>query len=358
MKSERRHELQTNVLADWMGHQIDAVKPYWQVIVGVLVGAVLVVVVILVMNAPGSGDSTPWTSLFTAIQSPEKEDTLRAVITKNQGTTPGWYAKLALTDLEVQQGLRMLYVDQGEAKTVLEGALKDYQDVADNAGDASLRRRAEWGIAKTYEGLAGTWDKDDPKLKKNIATDLEKAVAAYRKLAEEDKDSAVGSEAEHNLRRLIGPDGKIRGSVIEVYTAIAAYEPNQQATPLDASALPEVPDLTFPGQFSIIPDEEPQGTPDSSTPDSSTPDSTTPDPSKPDDAKPDDAKPDDAKPEGGSPDASQPKSDPTSDTPGAKDTTEPKAPATDNSTPKNDGEAKPKEGDAASEGDAAAPKSQ
>jgi len=287
MKSQRRHELQTNVLSHWLAQQIEAIKPHWHIVVGVLVGVVLVVVLIVVMNAPRQGSSGPWTSLFDAMQSPESEDTLRNVISRNEGTTPGWYAKLALTDLQLQHGLRMLFTDRARAKELLSGALKDYQDVAENADQESIRRRAEWGIAKTYEGLAATWEKDESGLKKKVSSDLEKAVAAYRKVvAEEAEDSAVGKDAKHNLQRLIDPDGKIRDSVIEVYTAVVDYEPPELGPPLDASSLPEVPDLSFPGQFSIVPGES-ESTSDGSTPENSTSDKTTPDATKPDSNTPD-----------------------------------------------------------------------
>jgi hypothetical protein len=284
MKSQRRHELQTNVLAHWLAQQIEAIKPHWQIVVGVLVGVVLVAVLIVMMNAPRQGSSGPWTSLFEAMQSPESEDTLRNVISRNEGTTPGWYARLALTDLELQHGLRMLFTDRGRAKELLRGALEDYQDVAKNADQESIRRRAKWGIAKTYEGLAATWEKDESGLKKKVSSDLEKAVAAYRKVAaEEPGDSAVGKDAKHNLQRLLDPDGKIRDSVLEVYTAVVDYE---QPAPLDASSLPEVPDLSFPGQFSIVPGES-EPAPEGSTPEDSTSDKTTPDATKPDSNTPD-----------------------------------------------------------------------
>lgn len=296
MKSQRRHELQTNVLSHWLAQQIEAIKPHWQIVVGALVGVVLVVVLIVVMNAPRQGSSGPWMSLFEAMQSPESEDTLRNVISRNEGTTPGWYAKLALTDLELQHGLRILFTDRARAKELLSGALKDYQDVAENADQESIRRRAEWGIAKTYEGLAGTWEKGVPGLKKKVSSDLEKAVAAYRKVAaEEAEDSSVGKDAKHNLQRLIDPDGKIRESVLEVYTAVVDYEPPEQGPPLDASSLPEVPDLSFPGQFSIVPGEN-QSTPDDSAPQDSTPDKTAPK-TTPDDSKPDSNTPDSSAPE-------------------------------------------------------------
>lgn len=260
MKSERRHELQTNVLANWLAQQIEALKPHWQIIAGVLVGVVLVVVLIVVLSAPKPGNSAPWTSLFTAMQSPEAEETLLNVVTKNQGTKAGWYAKLAATDLEIQQGLRFVYQDRERAKELLEGALKDYQDVAENAGDPTIRRRATWGIAKTYEGLAAAWTEDTPDLKTKQTADIRKAAETYQKLAEEAKDSAVGREAQHNHDRLIGADGNVRPSVIELYESIAAFKPPQQsATPLDASDLPETPDLSFPGQFSINPEDADSG---------------------------------------------------------------------------------------------------
>ena len=49
MKSERRHELQTNALADWIGEAIERIRPYQTTLLGVallvmlLIGGPLVV---------------------------------------------------------------------------------------------------------------------------------------------------------------------------------------------------------------------------------------------------------------------------------------------------------------------------
>ena len=50
MKTERRHELQTNILADWLGHKTEAIRPYFKLILGGIAAVLIVAIVATVAS--------------------------------------------------------------------------------------------------------------------------------------------------------------------------------------------------------------------------------------------------------------------------------------------------------------------
>ena len=51
MKTARRHELQTNTLADWLGEAIESAKPYARLIGGIALAGVVLVIFYFVMQS-------------------------------------------------------------------------------------------------------------------------------------------------------------------------------------------------------------------------------------------------------------------------------------------------------------------
>src|SRR5690349_230264 len=103
MKSERRHELQTNELADRLAKYVDDVKPYTKAILG----AVIAVVVLFLAYSVWSQQQTTraghgWAELFNVVSTndPFRRDAsamaeeLEKVAQRNKGTLPGLWAQL------------------------------------------------------------------------------------------------------------------------------------------------------------------------------------------------------------------------------------------------------------------------
>jgi hypothetical protein len=286
MKTERRHELQTNILADWLGKQIEAIRPYWQIIAGVLIGAIVIVIVIVVMSTPAQQDSGPWTSLFIA-STPEE---LENVVIQNTGQPPAWWAKLERADLRLEAGLRYLRDDKPRARSLLDEALNDYLEVAEKADAPSQVHRAHWGAAKVHESLAAALP-DDNDLKKHQAKNLIEAAEQYRILVEKAKDAdgepnGFGREAKRCLERLVNDEGKLRTSITGMYYELATYKPLDRSSQfLTEADLIDVPDLSFPGEESAVlpptitpPSTDPPSTdaPSTDTPSTDAPSTDTP----------------------------------------------------------------------------------
>lgn len=156
MKTERRHELATNVLADWLGEKIEALKPYSA---AVSVTALLVVAIIfagiVLYQKRSASTAEAWSQYFSAIegQSPdEASDKLEAVVLDHPGSPAGMWSRLSLADGHLSNGVEDLFKDRAAARNALDQARDEYQTVLDEAPRESLlAERATFGLAETYE---------------------------------------------------------------------------------------------------------------------------------------------------------------------------------------------------------------
>lgn len=156
MKTERRHELATNVLADWLGEKIEALKPYSAAVsVTALLVVVLIFASIMLYQKRAASSAKAWSDYFAAIenQSPdEASDKLEAVASDHPGSTAGIWSRLSLADGHLSNGVEDLFKDRSAARKALEKALDEYQSVLDEApADSLLAERATFGLAETYE---------------------------------------------------------------------------------------------------------------------------------------------------------------------------------------------------------------
>lgn len=237
MKTKRRHELQTNQLADWLGNQIETIKPYSQAIVG---GAILVVLVIgFIVIQAGEHQKKKmavWTSYLdtvTEIEGPTPED-LTELADKNPDTPVGLLAMHAAGDRYLSEGINELYVDRKTAMKMLESAEQAFEKVLKQRDlDPLLRSRARYGLAMSLESQGR----------------LDEAKGEFTKVAESNPNNAIGRLAQSSVRRLENPEIK------EFYDRFKDYKrptsSSTEATQLDPLAdfpdLPDRPDLSFPG---------------------------------------------------------------------------------------------------------------
>src|SRR5262245_25168883 len=107
MKTERRHELQTNALAQNLAHWIEAAKPYSKAGLAVLV-AVLVGLFswgfISAQNNRRASDG--WNQLYKAMSmsKPDPRDDLADLAEQYAGTNVGEAARLMMADFDLTDG--------------------------------------------------------------------------------------------------------------------------------------------------------------------------------------------------------------------------------------------------------------
>jgi hypothetical protein len=189
MKSKKRHELQTNILADWLGHKIEHLRPHANMIfAGVVIIAVLAIAFTYFRNQQSAKVAGGWEAYFAALNERDSER-LSAVAADYTGTTVALCAKQSEGDLELARGNDSLYSDRDAAKDALERARDCFEEVVEGAGELPrLKRRAQLGLAKALESLGGLTAVEDTE-------DLEAAARLYTQLAQATPGTALGSFA-------------------------------------------------------------------------------------------------------------------------------------------------------------------
>jgi hypothetical protein len=238
MKTERRHELQTNILADWMGHQIEHLRPYSKALFFGL-GAIVVVILVglYMVSDQAARVSAGWSDYYAASfeQNPER---LRSVAMDHAGTDAALWAKLSEADLQLARGIGLLYSNRTAAAESLERAEANYRNVErDATSQADLRVSALFGLAQTCEA---TSDVDDAK---NHYGDVIRLAP----------DSARAREAEERVATLSDPE------IVRFYNWFANQKPQPPTAlgglppglnipsdfPMDLGGLTDTPDFDF-----------------------------------------------------------------------------------------------------------------
>jgi hypothetical protein len=156
MKSERRHELQHNQLADWLGELIVHAQRYSQAIVATIVGvAVIVGAYVFLSGRTARQEGVAWARYLAASDSSttdglESLTNLANLYPKMKG---GQWARLTLADAQLNQGLEQLFNDRAAANLSLSNAVENYQRLRGQKPADDLLERVALGLGRAYEGL-------------------------------------------------------------------------------------------------------------------------------------------------------------------------------------------------------------
>jgi hypothetical protein len=205
MKTERRHELQTNVLADSLARWIDKAKPYSRAALAVLIALVAGVFVWGYQSAQGvRRQSEGWSEYYDAMMTRDPRERLGDIAERYAGTSVAHWARVVLADIQLDDGTNRLFTDRAGAREELQNALEDYQAILRDSDDPMLTQRATFGLARAREGLA---------------KDLIKAREEYRSIATKWPDSPYAAPAEARAKDLD------RMATKSFYDWFAKYEP-------------------------------------------------------------------------------------------------------------------------------------
>ena len=255
MKAERRHELQHNELADWIGGVIEQAKPHAGVIVGVIAAAVLAIVAFAYLSqSSGTRGGPAWDAYFRASEIETFEQRvkdLNRVAEDYPGSPAGVWAQLTAGDSRLLEGTNKSYKDRVAGEEEISKAIDNYKDVEKAASSLpraqgeELRRRAMWGLAQANE----------------VLLQPDEAVEQYEKIAKQWPESAFGKAAAARAKKL--------GAMQEWFTWYAGVDPKSikptqrdRQPPLDFTPprqpqpyddLPDDPDLSLPGPLDLDP---------------------------------------------------------------------------------------------------------
>lgn len=276
MKSERRHELQHNELADRLGLWMDRVRPYARH--ALIVGTVLLlagVASFYFRQQSAQRRVEAWDQYFAAVNA-RTDQALLNVAQNYPGTEAAHWALILLADNNLTAGTNALFEDRAAARERLRQAIDRYQLVRDETPAGSmLQQRAVFGLARAHEGL----------------NELEKAREEYSALAQLDSSGIYTDLARERLHDLE------RQPTRAFYDWFAAQNPQpkpapgsqfnqpdfkfeslpdeplfQPSNPLDSSSSSSEPALPVPNVDESLPaDGDAGSSPDPATPNAPTP---------------------------------------------------------------------------------------
>lgn len=237
MKTKRRHELQTNILADYIGKHLQQLKPYSRhITIGILLIFTAVLVGLFFSNKWAGKRGKSWSDFSKAFAATDA-DALEEVANLHDGTTAALWARLSAGEIKVATGSSQLFTDREKAEKMLKDAKEHFLVVEkDAAGHPQLVERARFGLAQAHESLS----------------DVKNAQKYYDEVARSSPNSAFGKLAKRRFDRL--SDESVEGW----YAWFERQEPSPPTIPPggmgitpkvsdDLDMLPERPDLSFPG---------------------------------------------------------------------------------------------------------------
>jgi len=186
MKSEERHELQTNDLAK-VANQATAVYDRYQnqILWGVVVLLLIMAGWIYFTRSAQVARESSWSSVQAATNPNEYLD----VAIQHPKSAAASVAKLQAGIAWLEAGVKAAFRDREQANTQLKDARKAFEEVlASGPEAATVREAAMYGLAQTLEAISGA--------------ETEAAVSAYQGLLKEYPDSLYKEIAEDRIRDL------------------------------------------------------------------------------------------------------------------------------------------------------------
>jgi hypothetical protein len=255
MKTQRRHELQTNQLADRIGVYIQKVRPYQKpILYGLATVAVLGGAVLYLSSLQQAKAGASWEDYFGAMVEQQPE-ALAEVARLHSGSTAALWARQAAGDMKLSTGAMLLFRDRNEARKNLKDAEKEFLAVEqDGARYPMLLQRARYGLAQVYESLC----------------EVDKARDYYKKVASAEPDSALGQLAQRRHDEIAGQDPErwfawFEKQVPKTPVAPVSATGQEPSTPFDLEAPAETPDLPSLGgdmKPAPAPDAQPEAAPE------------------------------------------------------------------------------------------------
>ena len=236
MKTKRRHELQTNVLAAWLTEKIECVRPYSKAILAVVIAVVAGYLVFTVSGWRSAREQAAgWTAFFDA----QSLDDLGRISEDYPSSQAGFWALLSAADGQLASGTDLLFRQRERAQESLESAVEKYLRVSRQATHPILQRRARFNLAQAYESL----------------NHLDDAKEAYKEVVDTWPDSVLGKEAQRRLDDLNDPATEgfyawfFESSPIIVDTRPVSAPPQPARSMYDD--LPDDPDLSLPDPLDL-----------------------------------------------------------------------------------------------------------
>ncbi len=214
MKSEERHDIETNELAKLFDKGRDQVGPYVSYIIyGLLaVGAIYGITRLTTGNMQAKQLEEWNTYIIATLPGRFDSEQVNLAAGEYSGTLVGELAQIARADSQLTAGCRNFFTNKKQAIKELNAALDEYKELATSAKDENLRGRAQLGVGKALEAKG----------------EITEAIAAYEKVT-----GAFSEMADQRAEQL----GDIQAATYADW--LASAEGASRPTNFDRRSLPD-----------------------------------------------------------------------------------------------------------------------
>lgn len=206
MKSERRHELERNELADRLGSGIQTVQPMLPIVLGAI--AILIVGSIgwgLYSSNAQKQEGNAWTEYYFNLTGADADTFLDVADAFPKSAAAGW-ARQTAGDSYLERGIEAIYRNRSEGEDLIEQAIAAFEEVENSPND-ELRSKALFGLANAHETLGH----------------VEEATKYYQQFIGTDSPPKLLSTANERLAFLNSEEGK------EFYAWFGTLDPKPDA---------------------------------------------------------------------------------------------------------------------------------
>jgi hypothetical protein len=226
MKAEKRHELETNYLANWLGQMLKKTQPYHNAVTWALVAVVVLLGCWVAWSKfTQRGAASAWDEFYAAMATDNFVE-LERIAKENPGTPVAHWGLMVSADARLTNACMQVFADKASAAQDLRNAIEAYTTVIDQSREPRLRQRALFGRARAYETLSGT---------PQGTGELPKAIADYERLVDSFPDGTYTAIASEQLKRLKSQDFKL---FYDKFAALAPKRPGPKESGPDAKQLP------------------------------------------------------------------------------------------------------------------------
>ncbi len=226
MKSERRHKLEQNVLADYLGLWLAKVRPAFPVIGAAVAVAVVGSLIYAIYSASRTrGASSAWSEFYFKLADNDAAS-FNDVADMFPNSEAGRWARQRAADRNLARGIELLYTNRSEGVELIEQAIAGYEEVERSARNPRLQAFAWFGLAKAHEALGH----------------VEEAKRYYEKVVAADLPPAILQYTSDRLAFLNSPEGQ------EFYAWFSQLNPQPAAPPAIpglSSPTSDMPNLQF-----------------------------------------------------------------------------------------------------------------
>lgn len=225
MSSERRQDLQSNLLADRLEESILSIKPYLKWILAAIAALIIGSIVYGVWQSMSEKrQAEAWSELYFSSGRPDK---LPTVYEDFPQTPAGLWARQTEADSLMARGLEAVYLDRDLSDELFSQAEEGYRAVLKKAQEPMLISRATLGLAQALDS-EGKADEAVKEYKKLVSM-----KAIHRELAE---------DVERRVAFIQSSEGK---EFFEWYATNRPTAPKPVDIPGNLNQLPGLPDLKF-----------------------------------------------------------------------------------------------------------------